>query len=107
MYLPQDAIVVVRGYEDGMNEADLITVLDIAPFDERFHDQNGDLPYYYGRYERTQEGGTEAVYISSTRDERQDVEIDMVMGHEESIDQDSKVKNRKVRWAKYWLYIMR
>jgi len=73
--MPQEAIVVVRGYEDGVNEADNVTQLNIKPFDKLFYDDNGILPWWYGSFESTYEGGDNAVYISSTRDGMRDDEL--------------------------------
>jgi len=59
--IPHDTIVVVRGYEDGVNEADRIMECRIAPFS-----QGSD--WFYGSFEISQGDGREAVFISSTRD---------------------------------------
>ena len=66
--LPHDAIVIVRGYEEGVNEADSVTECYIDCFDEQFYDEIGKLPYYYGTYKIAKGSGKKAVYIHSIRD---------------------------------------
>ena len=67
--MPGDAVVIVRGYEDGVNEADRVTLCNISGFNSTLGSENSTLPYYYGEYEVTERSGKKAVYISSTRDE--------------------------------------
>ena len=54
--------VVVRGYEDGVNEVDCIAECKIKPFGR-------GNKWYYGFYEKPQDGGKCAVFISSSRDD--------------------------------------
>jgi len=63
--MPPNAIVVVRGYEDGVNEADRIAECNIEPFSYGKH-------WYYGSYEIAQRNGKKAVFISSARDDTKD-----------------------------------
>jgi hypothetical protein len=59
-----DAMVVVRGYEDGVNEADHVAECNITPF--------FDNAWYYGLYEVSPNDGENAVFISSSRDNIKD-----------------------------------
>jgi len=59
--MPSDAIVVVRGYEDGVNEADSVIECNIKP------NELGN-EWYYGLYEISPDNGEKAVFINSTRD---------------------------------------
>jgi hypothetical protein len=70
--MPQEAKVIVRGYEDGVNEADQIMECRVVPWTlGAFEKKWGmkEIPYYYGLYEFAREGGEEAVFIRSTRDD--------------------------------------
>ena len=63
--MPPDAMVVVRGYEDGVNEADSTVECKIKPFT-----QGSD--WFYGSFEISQNDGKKAVIIRSTRDDIRD-----------------------------------
>jgi len=63
--MPHDAMVVVRGYEDGVNEVDRITNCKISSF-------SIGRDWFYGSFEISQGDGQEAVFISSTRDDIRD-----------------------------------
>ena len=60
--MPHDSMVVVRGYEGGVNEVDRVTECNIEPF-------SIGAEWYYGLFERTSSAnGQKAVYLNSTRD---------------------------------------
>jgi len=59
--LPHDAMVVVRGYEDGVNEVNSIVECNVKPFS-----QGND--WFYGSLEISKNDGERAVFINSTRD---------------------------------------
>jgi hypothetical protein len=70
--MPQEAKVIVCGYEDGVNEADQIMECRIVPWTLGVLEKKcgmEKIPYYYGLYEFAREGGEEAVFIRSTRDD--------------------------------------
>jgi len=62
--LPQDALIVVRGYEEGLNQADMVSEVKVVDYK---HDE-AVLPYYYGEFEKSENTGTPAVQIWSKRD---------------------------------------
>jgi len=59
--MPSKAIIVVRGYEEGVNEADCIAECNIKPFSQ-------GKQWYYGTFELSQGDGEKAIFISSARD---------------------------------------
>lgn len=54
--LPQDALVVINGYEGGVNEVSNATETKI--------EQNVNTAWYYGDHEINEDSDTVAVYIS-------------------------------------------
>jgi len=68
--MPQDAAVIVRGYEDGVNKVDRVVDCNIKPkVLGCLHDDCEAIPWYYGEYDISEKQGEQAVYISSSRDD--------------------------------------
>jgi hypothetical protein len=103
--MPQDAEVIVRGYEDGVNKADLLLPCDIVPFKETGQfgkwakaGANGEEnPYWNGRYktcgEGEGEGSEKAVFIRSSRD--------YWIGDEEDYDYE-RIKKSVAKRSREW-----
>ena len=60
--MPPNAIVVVRGYEDGVNEVDRAREFYVRPF-------SLGSEWYYGSFELAQNNGEYAVFLDLSRDD--------------------------------------